>query len=142
MGIHDTVMSEASSDDYFSSGSCSSEESEVLFIFLFFILFDCVWISVRCALHGALLSLGFIAPILCQERDPTFSTKRRKVESPRADSERLAQFQRLLLMTGVVAFVSAIGVGVRVVLVVRSQRGGTDERVRTVIFPQSNTRRF
>lgn len=86
--------------------------------------------------------IEFIAPILCQERDPTFSTKRRKVESPRADSERLAQFQRLLLMTGVVAFVSAIGVGVRVVLVVRSQRGGTDERVRTVIFPQSNTRRF
>ena len=86
--------------------------------------------------------IELIAPLLYQERDPTFSTKRRKVETPRADSERLAQFQRLLLMTGVVAFVFAIGVGGRVALVVRSQRGGTDERVRTVIFPQSNTRRF
>ena len=86
--------------------------------------------------------IEFIASISCQERDPTFSTKRRKVESPRADSEQLAQFQRLLLMTGVAAFVSAIGVGGRVALVAQSQRGGTDERVRTVIFPQSNTRRF
>ena len=50
MGIHDTVTSEASSDEYFSSGSCSGEESEVLFIFYFlFCLIVCGFLfDVRC----------------------------------------------------------------------------------------------
>lgn len=76
------------------------------YLFLFFILFDCVDFCSMCVARCSFI-IEFIASILYQERDPTFSTKRRKVESPRADSEQLAQFRRLLLMTGVVAFVSA-----------------------------------
>ena len=51
MGMHDTVTSEASSDDSFSSGSCSSEESEVLFIYFYFLfcLIVCGFLfDVRC----------------------------------------------------------------------------------------------